>query len=129
MMRAIYVLMVFFYMVAGAEAADRNINPKNMMSAYESWSGLTFSTKVLFRVPDDKHFVLTDIVGKAIVTIYENNTIKLKTRVGGRFLNYYSYPNPIQLTSGIVFAPGSEVKVDPSDSPEDPYVTLSGYLR
>jgi hypothetical protein len=110
------------------------IDPTNIVSAYHNW-GTENSAATLLTVPANKHFVLTDIVGMADVGIFEDNTKRTHVRVGGLFLSSdgnIAYPNPITISSGIVFGPGSKVQVGPNSISSGlpnfyGYVTLSGY--
>jgi hypothetical protein len=100
------------------------IDPRNIVSFYNS---LGDGIKVIFTVPADKHFVLTDIIGQGDLSLFENNTRKLMTKLGFIAHDNRQYPTTITLSSGIVFAPGAEVGV--SGSSYSPYgdFTFSGY--
>jgi hypothetical protein len=97
------------------------IDPRNIVDAYGMVLASSFTTVTLLTVPVDKHFVLTDIVGEVSspVTFYENKTRKLTLNSLGSEGNGYS----VTLSSGIVFAPSSEVKIRGDDA----VVTISGY--
>ena len=110
------------------------IDPTNIVSAYHNW-GTSPSAATLLTVPDNKHFVLTDIVGMADVGIFEDTTKKTHVRVGGVLLSTdgnIAYPNPITFSSGVVFNPGATIQVVPNSISSGlpnyyGYVTLSGY--
>ena len=138
-------ITLLFLCCSFAQAADKvvviplggtnvYIDPSNIVSAYHNW-GTTASSEIFLTVPANKHFVLTDIVGMADIRIFEDNTTKMDVRVGGLFLSTngnIAYPNPITLSAGIVFGPGSKVQVVPnsiSSGLSNYYgsVTLSGY--
>ena len=97
------------------------IDPRNIVDAYGIVLKSSFTTVTLLTVPADKHFVMTDIVGEvgSPVTFYENKTRKLTLNSLGTEGRGYT----VTLSSGIVFAPDSEVKIRGDDA----VVTISGY--
>ena len=62
------------------------IDPANIVSFYHEWltgSAGEYVTDIIFTVPADNHFVLTNLAAVAFITLYENDTPKLKIQVGG----------------------------------------------
>ena len=96
------------------------IDPRNIVSAYILTPSSGDPVKA-FDVPSSKHFVLTDIIGNGTTTIYEGATTKISVQVGNSN-SYGVYPNPITISSGIVFKPGSEIKISCHN-----YYSSSGY--
>jgi hypothetical protein len=111
-------------------AAVASVIPGNNVSAYAVFTSAVEQTMLV--VPDDKHFVLTDIIGMASIEIREGDVTKIKVQLGCSPDKNAIYSPPVSLRSGIVFGPGTKVVVHPYpvgiglDSSYG-YVTLSGF--
>jgi len=116
--------------IAGEADPVVSIAPGNMVSAYAAFTSAVEQTMLI--VPADKHFVLTDIIGMALIEIKEEEVTKVKIQLGCSPDKGTLYPNAISFRTGIVFNPGAKVVVYPYpvgiglDSSYG-YVTLSGY--
>lgn len=115
----------------GDKAAPAAAVPADMFSAYVKLTSAAEET--LLTVPADRHFVLTDIVGMASIEIKQGNKTKLKVQLGySPDKNSGIYQSSVNLKTGIVFDPGTEVVVYPflvgmGKQAVYGHITLSGY--
>lgn len=113
-------------------AANSSAAPGNMVSVFARFNSAAEQT--LLKVPADKHFVLTDIIGMASIEINQDNITRVKVQLGySPDKNSATYQNPVSISTGIVFNPGTEVIAYPypvglGKQSLYGYITISGYF-